>query len=143
MKNKSRPLVLGLVAIGIALIVVFVQYNAKNNKTTYTTTQPADQQSSTTVSTPKSTTTKTVTSQTNPNEYTLAQVATHNTPANCWTAINGGVYNVTSWISQHPGGSQAIINLCGIDGSAAFNDQHGGERRPASELASFKIGTLK
>ena len=53
------------------------------------------------------------------------------------------MYDVTSWISQHPGGEQAILGLCGIDSSDAFNGQHGGQRRPATELASFKIGILK
>ena len=75
--------------------------------------------------------------------YTLADVKLHNTSTNCWTTINGSVYNVTSWIGQHPGGSAAIISLCGIDGSSAFNGQHGVQARPASELASFKIGVLK
>jgi cytochrome b involved in lipid metabolism len=74
--------------------------------------------------------------------YTLAQVATHANGGDCWTTVNGLVYDVTSFISEHPGGSGAILGLCGIDGSAAFNDQHGGQRRPANELASFKIGTL-
>ncbi len=74
--------------------------------------------------------------------YAMADVAAHNSGASCWTAINGGVYDVTSWIKQHPGGQQAILSLCGTDGSAAFNGQHGGQARPASELATFKIGTL-
>lgn len=75
--------------------------------------------------------------------YTLADVKLHNTKASCWTAVMGSVYDVTPWISQHPGGSAAIIGMCGIDASAAFNGQHGGASRPASELASFKIGVLK
>ena len=75
--------------------------------------------------------------------YTLAEVATHNSGASCWTAINGEVYDVTPFIDQHPGGSGAILSLCGIDGSEAFNNQHGGQRRPANELAGFKIGALK
>ncbi len=74
--------------------------------------------------------------------YTLAQVATHANGTSCWTAINGGVYDVTSWINQHPGGPGAILSICGKDGSAAFNGQHGGQARPASELAGFKIGAL-
>ena len=95
---------------------------------------------------PWSTTTTTTTTK-NPTTpaasgYTMAQVAAHGSESSCWTAINGNVYDVTSWISQHPGGAQAIISLCGHDGSAAFNDQHGGQRRPESELASFKIGAL-
>jgi cytochrome b involved in lipid metabolism len=74
--------------------------------------------------------------------YTMAQVQQHNSGSSCWTAINGKVYDVTNWIDQHPGGTQAILSLCGTDGSSAFNNQHGGQRRPESELASFLIGTL-
>lgn len=75
--------------------------------------------------------------------YTLADVKLHNTKTSCWTAVMGSVYDVTPWISQHPGGSSTIIGMCGIDASAAYNGQHGGASRPASELASFKIGVLK
>ncbi len=73
---------------------------------------------------------------------TMATVAQHNTKTSCYTAINGSVYDVTSWISQHPGGSAAIISLCGKDGTAGFTGQHGGQGRPASELAAYKIGAL-
>lgn len=74
--------------------------------------------------------------------YTLADVSKHNNPSDCWTAVNGKVYEVTKWIKEHPGGAKAIISMCGIDGSAGFNDQHGGQRRPANELATFLIGDL-
>lgn len=77
-----------------------------------------------------------------PTVYTMADVAEHNSASSCWTAINGSVYDVTSWIDQHPGGAAPILSLCGTDGSSAFNAQHGGQRRPESELATFKIGTL-
>jgi cytochrome b involved in lipid metabolism len=75
--------------------------------------------------------------------YTLADISTHSGKGDCWTAINGGVYNLTAWISQHPGGEQAILSICGKDGSAAFNAQHGGARQQAQILATFKIGLLK
>ena len=75
--------------------------------------------------------------------YTLADISAHNTALSCWSAINGKAYDLTSWINQHPGGSQAILSICGIDGSAAFNAQHGGQSRPEQELASFYIGDLK
>lgn len=74
--------------------------------------------------------------------FTLVEVAKHNTDSSCYTVVNGSVYDVTSWISQHPGGKQAIIGMCGVDASSAFNGQHGGQARPESELASFKIGAL-
>ena len=74
--------------------------------------------------------------------YTMAQVATANSKAKCWTAISGKVYNLTDWIAQHPGGEGAILSICGKDGTAAFNARHGGQGRPAQELKSFLIGTL-
>lgn len=74
--------------------------------------------------------------------YTLADVAKHNSVQSCWTAVRGSVYDVTSWISRHPGGSEAILSLCGTDGTSAFVDQHEGQSRPERELARFIIGSL-
>ncbi len=76
-------------------------------------------------------------------KYTLAQVSTHNSASDCWSVVSGGVYNLTTWISQHPGGASAIIGLCGIDGTSGFMSQHGGQGNPAAELAAFKIGVLQ
>ncbi|MFA5991354.1 MAG: cytochrome b5 domain-containing protein [Candidatus Doudnabacteria bacterium] len=75
--------------------------------------------------------------------YTLAEVQAANTSSKCWSIVSGNVYDLTSWISQHPGGQSAIISMCGKDATSAFLGQHGGQARPASELAGFKIGILK
>lgn len=75
--------------------------------------------------------------------YTMAQVKTHNNRTSCWTAVYGGVYDVTAWISQHPGGAGAIVAMCGVDGTSSFDAQHGGQSRANAELGSFKIGVLK
>ena len=77
-----------------------------------------------------------------PGTYTMAQVAAHNSQSSCWTAINGSVYDLTQFVGQHPGGSGAIVSICGTDGTDAFNGKHGGQARPAQELAGLKIGTL-
>lgn len=77
-----------------------------------------------------------------PKSYSLAEVAKHSSDSSCWSAINGKVYDLTAWIGQHPGGKNAILSICGKDGSSAFNDQHGGQRRPANELAGYEIGIL-
>lgn len=74
--------------------------------------------------------------------FTAAEVAQHNTRASCWSSINGDVYDLTSWIPKHPGGEQAILRLCGTDGSAKFNGQHGGQAKQVAVLAGFKIGSL-
>ena len=78
-----------------------------------------------------------------PTSYTLAQVSTHKSKSDCWSAINGSLYDLTSWIGQHPGGQQAIMSICGKDGSKAFNAQHGDAAKQATILFTFKIGVLK
>ncbi len=76
-------------------------------------------------------------------KYTLEQVATHNTPEDCWAAVNGGVYNLTAWIAEHPGGQYPIISMCGKDGTTMFLNAHGGQGDPAQELVKLKIGELQ
>lgn len=77
-----------------------------------------------------------------PKTFTRAEVATHNTPADCYTIINGKVYNLTSWISQHPGGQSPIKGLCGIDGTAPFTAQHDGNKKQQDILVGFLVGVL-
>lgn len=74
--------------------------------------------------------------------YSMSQVATHNTGSDCWAAIDGEVYNLTAWIDQHPGGPERILQICGTDGSSAYDGQHSGQQEPAQDLADFQIGTV-
>lgn len=108
--------------------------DSRRTTATRTAAQPASQpaaQPATTVSTGGSAT------------FTMAQVAQHGTAASCYSAINGSVYDLTPFVTKHPGGQAAIKSLCGVDGTAAFNGQHGGQASPASVLAQYKIGVLK
>jgi cytochrome b involved in lipid metabolism len=84
--------------------------------------------------------------------FTLAEVAAHSTQGDCWLAINGMVYDVTSFIATHPGG-EAILEGCGKDATSLFNERtredgstvgsgtpHSSNAR--SQLESFYIGDL-
>jgi cytochrome b involved in lipid metabolism len=75
--------------------------------------------------------------------FTMAQVATHNSATSCYSVVEGGVYDLTSFVSKHPGGQSAIKSLCGVDGTAAFSNQHGGQGKPSSVLAQYKIGIVQ
>ena len=75
--------------------------------------------------------------------YSLASVRKHRTATDCWSAVNGGVYNLTRWIGKHPGGASAILSICGKNGSAAFNSQHGGSAKVAAVLKPYRIGRLR
>lgn len=77
-----------------------------------------------------------------PSGITYAQIAMHNSRSSCWSAINGSVYDLTSWIPNHPGGENTILSICGKDGSGAYSNQHGDSSRVARILVGFKIGNL-
>lgn len=82
------------------------------------------------------------TSITKEKTYTLADVILHNSEASCWSAVNNKVYDLTSWISKHPGGRKEILSICGKDGTFAFMDEHEGDRKPEEKLAAFYVGAL-
>ena len=74
--------------------------------------------------------------------FTAAQVAQNSDATSCWASVDGSVYDLTEWISKHPGGSREIEALCGTDATTAFQRQHGSNAEAQRELASFKIGEL-
>jgi cytochrome b involved in lipid metabolism len=75
--------------------------------------------------------------------YSFEEVKTHNSKQSCWSAIRGKVYDLTSWISNHPGGEKAILSICGKDGTEAFVNQHGGKDKPEKALSQFEIGDIQ
>jgi len=93
-------------------------------------------------STPTPAASKTQTPTASATGYTIAQVKMNNSAASCWSIIDENVYNLTTWINSHPGGSSAILSLCGVDGTSAFLGQHG-RAMPERQLESLKIGPLK
>ena len=56
--------------------------------------------------------------------WTLEEVQKHNTKDDCWVIVNGQVLDVTSFLSDHPGGAQAIIAYAGRDATEQFNMLH-------------------
>jgi cytochrome b involved in lipid metabolism len=89
--------------------------------------------------TPSPTPTAEVTTQTG---YTMDKVRENNSASSCWSIINGNVYDLTKWISSHPGGRSAITGICGRDGTSTFNGRHRGDGGPASILSGYLLGPL-
>jgi len=92
--------------------------------------------------TPSSTPTPSPTPTVVKSGYTMADVRANATPAKCWSAIDGNVYDLTRWISSHPGGPSPIRFLCGIDGTNAFKAQHANQSSPMARLSSYLLGPL-
>jgi cytochrome b involved in lipid metabolism len=74
--------------------------------------------------------------------YTMEKVRENNSASSCWSIINGNVYDLTKWISSHPGGRSAITGICGRDGTSTFNGKHRGDGGPASILSGYLLGPL-
>jgi hypothetical protein len=110
------------------------------------TPKPTPTVSATPTATPVVTPTPTATPTPTPTPtvagYTMTQVRANNTARSCWTVIDGVVYDLTKWISNHPGGSGAILFLCGTDGTNAFSAQHQNQARPAIRLDTYRLGPL-
>ncbi len=141
--KKTIGIIIALVVI-VGVVVVLKNTNTTTpvaNDTTNTVTTDTSTNTTPATNTTNTTTTK-PTTKPKVAGYTMSDVTAHATASSCWTAVNGSVYDVTSWINQHPGGARAILGMCGKDASSAYDNQHGGQSRPESELASFKIGIL-
>ncbi len=74
---------------------------------------------------------------------TVAEVAKHNVPEDCYIIVRDSVYDVTKFTDKHPGGSDKIIPLCGKDATAPFTQVHGGQPKPENVLTGLKIGALQ
>ena len=71
-----------------------------------------------------------------------AEVARHSTATDCWTIVDGSVYNVTSFVSRHPAGPGDLDRMCGGDASDSFLGQHQGQAEPEEWLATLRLGTV-
>lgn len=104
-----------------------------NNQVKANNTAPAANASVSTANAPKTT------------SLTLTEVTKHNSASDCWMAINGNVYNLSSYIQAglHPGGDK-IINGCGKDASIMFQmmGKHN-SGKTGSTLANYLLGALQ
>ena len=73
---------------------------------------------------------------------TNSEIKTHSSRSDCWSIVNANVYNLTSYVKNHPGGASVIENICGKDGSKAFVNQHNTQGKPNNVLSSFLLGPV-
>ncbi|PWW75879.1 cytochrome b5 [Tuber magnatum] len=75
--------------------------------------------------------------------FTLADVATHKDPENgLYIVIDEGVYDVTNFVDEHPGGAKILKRVAGKDASKQFWKYHNeGVLKKYSE--KLRIGSVE
>nr|XP_033321213.1 cytochrome b5-like [Megalopta genalis] len=69
------------------------------------------------------------------------EVAAHNDEDDLWFVYKGGVYDITKFAKEHPGGEDVLIELAGKDGTTCF-DEIGHTTEAVQLRESYKIGVL-
>ncbi len=76
----------------------------------------------------------------------LKDFITHNSEKSCWILIDTKVYDVTSFLKDHPAPPKVLLKYCGKDASKGFKDKGIGEphsKNAIQMLDKFFVGTLK
>lgn len=76
-------------------------------------------------------------------KYSREEVARHNTRRDCWTIVDGSVYDVTPLLSTHPGGQGALLDVAGKDGTSSFKSNHDKGSNAFFKIGVYFIGHLK
>lgn len=73
--------------------------------------------------------------------YTLDEVAWHWEPNDCWMVIYDKVYDLTDFLSEHPGGYDVLLEHAGRDGTIAFRGV-GHSKQGLVAMDKYCIGVL-
>ena len=76
---------------------------------------------------------------------TLAELAKHAAPGNCWMAIRGSVYDLSAYLPTHPSPPDIVLPWCGKEATEAYNTKTKGRPHTAYAdelLQKYRIGIL-
>ena len=75
----------------------------------------------------------------------MAEIGKHSSLTDCWLLINNKIYNVSSYLTAHPGGVSTIAPYCGKEATRAFDTKDRGQAHsPAANnlLTNYYVGDL-
>lgn len=75
----------------------------------------------------------------------IEEVVKHNTKESAWIIVDGSVYDITEFLTQHPGGIEILGPYLGKEATEAFKTDlfHQHSTLAHKMLRSYKIGNLR
>lgn len=74
--------------------------------------------------------------------WSYDDVLKHNKKDDCWVIVHGKVYDVTSFLDEHPGGSGIILKYAGKDATKAFDPIHPSDTLTKYLPQKFHLGEI-
>ncbi|KAF9976318.1 hypothetical protein BGZ65_007880 [Modicella reniformis] len=74
--------------------------------------------------------------------FTMADLAQHSTRDDLYLAIGGKVYDCTTFIDEHPGGEEVLLDEAGKDATESFDDV-GHSNQARDQLREMYVGEFK
>jgi cytochrome b involved in lipid metabolism len=78
--------------------------------------------------------------------FSMTDVAKHSSKTDCWVAIEGSVYDISTYVAKHPAPVGVLVDACGKDATEGWKTK-GNKAKPHSRkaevlLKSFLKGKL-
>lgn len=73
---------------------------------------------------------------------TYKEVSNHTLKDDCWVIVHGKVYDVTTFLEEHPGGSAIILKYAGRDATKAFDPIHPSDTLTKYLPQEFHLGEV-
>ncbi|XP_010930312.1 uncharacterized protein [Elaeis guineensis] len=75
--------------------------------------------------------------------YSPSEISLHTTKKDCWLFIHGKVYDVTTFLEDHPGGEEVLLNASANGDATESFEEVGHSSTAISMMESYVIGVVE
>lgn len=75
-------------------------------------------------------------------KYSPSEISVHSTKKDCWLVIHGKVYDVSTFMEDHPGGEEALLHASAIGDATDSFEEVGHSSSATNMMEDFLIGTV-
>ncbi|XP_024359923.1 cytochrome b5 [Physcomitrium patens] len=71
--------------------------------------------------------------------FSAEEVQRHVSPGDCWIIVRGKVYDISTFMDDHPGGDDVLLQAAGRDATEEF-DNVGHSKAAIAQMETFHVG---